>query len=170
MFVDPLMHLIYGHRGWIGGQLTALLTARGGAARGDDRALVAAELTVVRPDRVVLLISRTHGVIDGREYPTIDYLEQPGKLAENLRDNYVAPKTIVEECARLGIHCTYIGTGCIFSYNDGAEGGAVHPCPNVNWEVRDREQEGEGMVEGEWMGRGRSTRQSTCERLRGGIN
>lgn len=143
------MHLIYGHRGWIGGQLTALLTARGvgwvgGAARGDDRAAVAAELEAVRPSRVVVLIGRTHGVIDGRECPTIDYLEQPGKLAENLRDNYVAPKTIMEECARLGIHCTYLGTGCIFSYDDGAEGGAVHPCPDENWEVRDREKEGVG--------------------------
>jgi dTDP-glucose 4,6-dehydratase/UDP-glucose 4,6-dehydratase len=143
--------LIYGHRGWIGGQLTSLLTARGvewvgGVARGDDRSAVAAELKAMRPDRVVLLIGRTHGVINGREYPTIDYLEQPGKLVENLRDNYVAPKTIVEECARLNIHCTYLGTGCIFSYDNSSVGGVavLHPCPNENLEVRDREQEGVG--------------------------
>jgi dTDP-glucose 4,6-dehydratase len=141
------MHLIYGHRGWIAGQLTKLLDARGegwvgGAARADDRAAVAAELEAVRPSRVVLLIGRTHGVIDGREYPTIDYLEQPGKIVENVRDNYIAPKTVVEECVRLGIHCTYLGTGCIFTYDDAAGAEAVHPCPSDDWEVRDRECDG----------------------------
>jgi dTDP-glucose 4,6-dehydratase len=141
------MHLIYGHRGWIAGKLTKLLDARGvgwvgGAARGDDRAAVAAELEAVRPARVVVALGRTHGVIDGREYPTIDYLEQPGKIVENVRDNYIAPKTVVEECARLGIHCTYLGTGCIFTYDDAAGADAAHPCPSDEWEVRDRERDG----------------------------
>lgn len=117
------MYLIYGHRGWIGGQLTELLNARGikwvgGMARCDDRDAVSAELETVLPKRVVMLIGRTHGRIGEREYPTIDYLEQPGKVVENMRDNYVAPLTVVEECGRLGIHCTYLGTGCIFTYDD----------------------------------------------------
>ncbi len=135
------MHLIYGHRGWIGGQRTKLLDARGvewvgGLARCDDRAAVAIELATVKPDRVVMLIGRTHGVIDGRQHPTIDYLEQPGKIVENLRDNYVAPLTVVEECAQLGIHCTYLGTGCIFSYSE------AHPCPDDDLGVLERERDG----------------------------
>ena len=135
------MHLIYGHRGWIGGQLTKLLDARGeewigGVARCDNRDAVAAELRAVQPSRVVMLIGRTHGVIDGREWPTIDYLEQPGKVLDNLRDNYIAPLTVVEECAGLGVHCTYLGTGCIFSYNEG------HPCPEDEQPLIQREWDG----------------------------
>ena len=130
--------LVYGHRGWIGGLLTQLLDARGvkwvgGKARCDCRDAVVAELASVQPTRVVMLIGRTHGVIDGRVWPTIDYLEQPGKAAENVRDNYLAPRTVIEACAEAGIHCTYLGTGCIFSYND------IHPCPSDQLQVLERE-------------------------------
>jgi dTDP-glucose 4,6-dehydratase len=135
------MHLIYGHRGWIGGQLTKLLDAKGerwvgGTARCDDQAAVAAELDRVWPDRVVMLIGRTHGTIDGRQYSTIDYLEQAGKNAENWRDNYLAPRTVIQECAQRGIHCTYLGTGCIFSYDK------RHPCPADGLDMRERESGG----------------------------
>ena len=132
------MYLIYGHRGWIGGLLTQLLDARGvewvgGRARCDRRDAVVAELASIRPARVVMLIGRTHGVINGRVWPTIDYLEQPGKAAENVRDNYLAPRTVIEACAEAGIHCTYLGTGCIFSYNE------IHPCPSDQLQVLERE-------------------------------
>lgn len=142
------MYLIYGSRGWVGGQLTDLLSARGikwvgGMARCDDRGAVAAELEAVRPERVIMLIGRTHGTINGKQFPTIDYLEQPGKIVENVRDNYVAPLTVVEECARLGIHCTYLGTGCIFTYDDWD---GFHPpqhrCPSEADSVAGREADG----------------------------
>jgi len=33
------------------------------------------------------LIGRTHGTYEGQYIGTIDYLEKPGKLVENVRDN-----------------------------------------------------------------------------------
>ena len=74
------------------------------------------ELDDVRPTHVVTLIGRTHGVHNGVKYNTIDYLEQKGKLVENVRDNLFAPLLVAIACERRGIHFTYLGTGCIFSY------------------------------------------------------
>ena len=123
-----MVWVVYGARGWIGGQVTALLTKQGiegraGSARCDDRAAVHDELLQFEAmdgpvERVLLFIGRTHGVIGDRKYPTIDYLEQEGRLAENIRDNYAAPRTVVEVCARQNIHSTYLGTGCNFTYDD----------------------------------------------------
>ncbi len=123
-----MVWLVYGARGWIGGQVTALLTDQGiewraGRARCDDRAAVHEELLQYKAmdspvERVLLFIGRTHGVIGDKKYPTIDYLEQEGRLVENIRDNYAAPRTVIEVCARHNIHCTYLGTGCIFTYDD----------------------------------------------------
>jgi 3,5-epimerase/4-reductase len=62
------------------------------------------------------LVGRTHGTGCG----TIDYLEQPGKLRENVRDNLFAPMTLALLCKEHGIHMTYMGTGCIFEYDDEA--------------------------------------------------
>ncbi len=38
-------------------------------------------------------------------------------MDENLRDNLYAPWILAALCDRLGIHMTYIGTGCLFQYN-----------------------------------------------------
>ncbi|RNF27156.1 putative dTDP-4-dehydrorhamnose reductase domain protein [Trypanosoma conorhini] len=113
--------LVWGHKGWIGQAFMQLLEASGleaiGAeSRADDEAAVEHELHVVRPDRVVSLIGRTRG---GRQL-TIDYLEQPGKLMENMRDNLWSPVVLAQVCARHGVHFTYLGTGCIFHYDEGA--------------------------------------------------
>lgn len=48
----------------------------------------------------------------------IDYLEGEGKLVENLRDNLFAPMVLMKLCEERDIHLTYLGTGCIFIYND----------------------------------------------------
>jgi 3,5-epimerase/4-reductase len=64
----------------------------------------------------VSFIGRTHGIIDGKVYPTIDYLENPGKLIENVRDNLFSPLSLGMECKERSIHYTYLGTGCIFNY------------------------------------------------------
>ena len=82
--------LIYGHRGWIGRKLTTLFAddeVLGGEARVDDDAALDRELAAQRPERVVCCIGRTHGPGCG----TIDYLEQPGRLVDNVRDNLYAP-------------------------------------------------------------------------------
>lgn len=118
--------LFYGAAGWIGQQFLPYLSARGaevvcGAARVDDVAAVEAELASVRPDRVVSFVGRTHGPGCG----TIDYLEAPGKLTENVRDNLFAPVALALLCAARGIHMTYLGTGCIFS-RDGRPADTVY--------------------------------------------
>jgi len=88
-----------------------------GQARPQDGASLELEMRKVNPTHVLSTIGRTHGTIGEKVYPTIDYLEQPGKLLENLRDNLQAPLAIATLCTRLGIHLTRLGTGCIFKYD-----------------------------------------------------
>eukprot|EP00957_Ditylum_brightwellii_P033189 2514838-Ditylum_brightwellii.AAC.1 len=64
------------------------------------------------------MIGQNHGKIGNHIWPTINYLEQPNKLTKNLCNNLVAPMNLAEECAEAGIHFTYLGTGCIFEYNN----------------------------------------------------
>jgi dTDP-4-dehydrorhamnose reductase len=63
-------------------------------------------------------IGRTHGVYENQVIGTIDYLEKPGKLVENMRDNLFSPIALAELCKRQNIHFTYLGTGCIFEYDN----------------------------------------------------
>jgi len=111
--------LVWGAKGWIGQQFTGVAEARGhtiipAGSRADDLPGVNQELESVKPDRVVCMIGRTHGP----GYSTIDYLEQPGKLQENVRDNLYGPLNIAISCMRNRIHMTYLGTGCIFEYDE----------------------------------------------------
>jgi len=66
------------------------------------------------PDRMMSFIGRTHG----GSYSTIDYLEQDGKLQENIKDNLYGPMVLAILADRLNIHFTYLGTGCIFEFED----------------------------------------------------
>ena len=74
------------------------------------------EINEINPTHIVSFIGRTHGKIDKIVYKTIDYLEQPGKLFENVRDNLYGPLLISDICKKKNIHFTYLGTGCIFKY------------------------------------------------------
>ena len=108
--------LVWGSRGWIGSQFVPLLSSRGfvvkeAASRADDRAAVAAEVAAVKPTHLVSLIGRTHG----EGFSTIDYLEQSGKLLENLTDNLYGPVTLAAVAKASGLHLLYMGTGCIFT-------------------------------------------------------
>ena len=111
--------LLYGSKGWIGGQLSELLHGQGeevvvAVSRVDDTDAVRTELSNVKPDRVVCLVGRTHGP----GFSTIDYLEQKGKVTENVRDNLFAPVSLALLCQEAGIHYTYLGTGCCFHYDE----------------------------------------------------
>lgn len=115
--------LIYGHRGWIGEQVVELLKTEVskiilGQARGDNVEDLRKEIRLERPTHIMAFIGRTHGKIGDKEYKTIDYLEQPGKLVENVRDNLFSPLLLAILCQLQGIHFTYMGTGCIFEYDD----------------------------------------------------
>jgi len=115
--------LIYGSRGWIGQQFMTLVSQYGfpchrGNARVDNAVEVEKEMETVLPTHVVSFIGRTHGKIDNEVFTTIDYLEQPGKLVENVRDNLYSPLVLTILCHQKGIHYTYLGTGCIFAFDE----------------------------------------------------
>lgn len=117
--------LFFGYRGWIGKQLGSLLENNplvnlfyASDVRPQHTNELKKELDTFQPTHVVSTIGRTHGVIDGVVIPTIDYLEHPGKLVENVTDNLYAPILLAHECNVRGIHYTYMGTGCIFEYDD----------------------------------------------------
>ena len=111
--------LVYGSQGWIGKQFIQLLKEQEinfcrGFARVDLIHETKKEIFLYCPTHIIAFIGRTHG----KDCNTIDYLEQPGKLVENLRDNLYAQITLANICRSLRIHYTCIGTGCIFEYNN----------------------------------------------------
>lgn len=121
--------LIYGSSGWIGTQFVTFLQKKleteknlftfiKGNSRVDNENDILSELMLIKPTHVISFIGRTHGVVGTKIYSTIDYLEQPGKLVENIRDNLFSPMILAELCKRQDIHYTYIGTGCIFNSSE----------------------------------------------------
>jgi len=109
--------LFFGSKGWIGKQFGHYLnnngiTYIGSNVRADDEKAVEEEIKLYLPTHIISFIGRTHG---GIEYNTIDYLELPGKLTDNIRDNLYSPVILSILCERYNIHYTYLGTGCIFS-------------------------------------------------------
>ena len=115
--------LVYGSKGWIGNQFIELLKSNNivyleGQCRVDNIEDLEAELLRVDPTHIVAFIGRTHGKIGEKVYTTIDYLEEPGKLQDNVKDNLFSPLVLAFLCKRLDIHFTYLGTGCIFKYDE----------------------------------------------------
>ena len=115
--------LIFGGKGWIGGQVCSILDKMGetiiyAKSRADDEISVENEIIQTQPDRMLSFIGRTFGP----GYNTIDYLEQKDKLVENLRDNLYGPFVLTMLSKKYNIHFTYLGTGCIFDGYDGDTG------------------------------------------------
>ena len=116
--------LIFGHKGWIGSMIVKLLKKQNitfvcATSRAENKKEVEEELLVEKPTHVMSFIGRTHGTTkDGKKYTTIDYLEQKGKIKENVRDNLFAPMVLGLLCKKHNIHFTYLGTGCIFKYDE----------------------------------------------------
>jgi dTDP-glucose 4,6-dehydratase len=126
--------LVYGHKGWIGQQFTTILREKQGKeydyeygfntgyeyvlgdARVGNMDEINKELSLYQPTHIISFIGRTHGTIGETTFPTIDYLEQSGKLRENVCDNLYAPISLALACKERNIHYTYLGTGCIFKY------------------------------------------------------
>jgi len=109
--------LLYGHKGFIGQEFVDILTDLKedfvlGQSRCDNKETLEKEIKEVNPDRVISLAGR----VRGKGVPSADYLEQPGKLTENVRDNLFGPVLMSIICTKLGIHFTYMGTGCIFDH------------------------------------------------------
>ena len=115
--------LVFGSNGWIGGQFINILQDslteyKSAICRADDYDGILSEIDNYQPTHIVSLIGRTHGKIGDKIYTTIDYLEQDGKLAENIRDNLYSPLILAEISKLKKIHYTYLGTGCIFKYDE----------------------------------------------------
>jgi dTDP-glucose 4,6-dehydratase len=115
--------LVYGSRGWIGKQFIEILIKNQinyveGKARVDNDIELFEELYKTEPTNVISFIGRTHGKIGDKVYSTIDYLEQEGKILENIRDNLYSPFILAHLCKELNIHYTYLGTGCIFKFDE----------------------------------------------------
>ena len=121
--------LIYGGYGWIGKQFIDILSSnknisyRIGKSRVDNIDDVEKEIQEYNPTNIVSFIGRTHGKINDKIYTTIDYLEQKGKVFENVRDNLFSPLILAKLCEEKNIHFTYLGTGCIFKFDENHEFG-----------------------------------------------
>ena len=63
-------------------------------------------------------MGRTHGYRDGVNYTTIDYLQSNDVLNQNVNDNLFVPVSLALFCDYYKIHFTYMGTGCIYTYDN----------------------------------------------------
>lgn len=113
--------LVYGGNGWIGSKVCKLFK------QDIDCTIILAQNRAEEIDlemksnnitHVISFIGRTHGIYNGEVIPTIDYLEKPEKLRENINDNLYSPLILAMYCKEHNIHFTYLGTGCIFDYEN----------------------------------------------------
>ena len=115
--------LVYGSNGWIGSKVVKLLQESNintiiGNSRVSNVEDLENEIKEVSPTHIISLIGRTHGTHNNIVYGTIDYLEQPGRLLENVRDNLFSPIVLSLLSKKHNFHLTYLGTGCIFEYDN----------------------------------------------------
>ena len=115
--------LLYGAKGWIGQQFLEILKNTEleytcGISRTDNYEQLLLEIENNKPTHIISFIGRTHGKIGDTLFPTIDYLEQEGKLVENIRDDLFSPLLLAEISKIKNIHYTYFGTGCIFKFDE----------------------------------------------------
>jgi 3,5-epimerase/4-reductase len=123
MLIEPNV-LIFGGNGWIGSKVVDLLQSMNikcitSLCRANDINMIKRELELIgNVTHVMSFIGRTHGVYENQVIGTIDYLEKPGKLVDNMKDNLFSPIALAELCKQRNIHFTYLGTGCIFEYDE----------------------------------------------------
>ena len=117
--------LLFGSKGWIGSQYFAYMKKYhpnieiiNGTSRIDNDDDLLKEVINFSPTHIISFTGRTHGIYQETPINTIDYLEKTGKLIENIRDNLYGPINLATICDKYNIHYTYIGTGCIFNYDE----------------------------------------------------
>ena len=113
--------LIFGSKGWIGSHFIDYLNKNykndsnfsyiETNVRADNELLVNDIIIAHSPTHIISFIGRTYGP----GINSIDYLEQKGKLKDNIRDNLYSPLVLATLANKYQIHYTYLGTGCIFS-------------------------------------------------------
>ena len=115
--------LVYGVNGWIGGKVYNYLKTNNfkveiGNSRVENVKELEKEILEKKPTHIISLIGRTHGTYEGKYIGTIDYLEKPGKIFENVRDNLFGPMVLSLLSKKHNFHFTYLGTGCIFQFDE----------------------------------------------------
>lgn len=115
--------LLLGAKGWIGSKYLALLKERNiDTVTTDIRCENNDIFTFMLNNditHVLCCVGRTHGKSsDSVQTSTIEYLESDDTLDINLRDNLYVPARLALFCGKHNIHFTYIGTGCIYEYDD----------------------------------------------------
>ena len=115
--------LVYGVNGWIGGKVYNYLKINNfdveiGNSRVENVKELEKEIIEKQPTHIISLIGRTHGTYEGKYIGTIDYLEKPGKVFENVRDNLFGPMVLSLLSKKYNFHFTYLGTGCIFQFDE----------------------------------------------------
>ena len=121
--MNPVV-LVFGGNGWIGNKVVTLLQNMNvkvviSLCRGDDLSMIQREIDLIgNVTHIMSFIGRTHGIHNNEIIGTIDYLEKPGKLVDNIKDNLFSPISLAEISKKNNIHFTYLGTGCIFDCDD----------------------------------------------------
>ena len=115
--------LIFGTNGWIGGKVYNYLKNNNynvevGNSRVENVKDLENEIIQKKPTHIISLIGRTHGTYQDEYIGTIDYLEKPGKVFENVRDNLYSPMVLSLLSKKHNFHFTYLGTGCIFQFDE----------------------------------------------------
>jgi 3,5-epimerase/4-reductase len=119
--------LVFGYKGWIGSQITEYLNKQQipyitGKCRVEKENELVKELNNVNPTHIICCIARTHNT-NLENKSASEYLQDPNTLYDNLRDNFFSPILLAKICNERNIHLTYIGTGCIYNYDEKHEYG-----------------------------------------------
>lgn len=106
--------LLYGSTGWIGSQLLQLLNDKNidvisSKVRLDNYSDIGKELDLIQPTHVINSAGLT-----GR--PSVCWCED--HKDEVISVNVIGTTVLADECRRRNIHLTYMGTGCIYEYDD----------------------------------------------------
>jgi hypothetical protein len=118
-----MIFLVYGLKGWIGEQLKREMDKLNikyieGNVRAVNQKELINEIMSINPTHIISLIGRTYGKINDIKYKNIDYLQDSSKISENIRDNLYSPIVLAILCEQMSIHFTYLGTGCLFEYDN----------------------------------------------------
>lgn len=112
---------LVGHKGWIGQMIQSYLASQNipviySDFRGESPEILK-DILIQQPTHVFCCLGRTHGTFQGKTYTTIDYLQHHELLHENINDNLFVPLKLSVFCKSIKIHFTYLGTGCIYTYD-----------------------------------------------------
>ena len=99
---------LVGHKGWIGQKYVDLFEKLNIECVYSEWRAESEEMKVdivrSKATHVLCCMGRTHGTRDGKKFTTIDYLEHPEKLHENINDNLFSPLSLALLCQQRNIH------------------------------------------------------------------